>query len=213
MDQILLETVVDKLNTTGARLDNQEEELLELSKKIHTLDDQSSSNNELMELVKQLQNNMTAIRWPVREMEKMSERLAQNNELLSSPRTTKKVVFHTAGRLIWVVIGLFIGAILLTIGWIDTSREMEKYRMNDLLWRYTKINQAQSLDYFQDVEKMYISDPGKMESAVEKEELRLKQLDELAKRALEIDPAYSIQKTTSTVPMPVCKKNNSKSKR
>jgi|GEM_PF-4517371 hypothetical protein len=213
MDQILLETVIDKLNTTAARLDNQEEELLEVSKKVHTLNDQTNSNNALGELVKQLQNSMISVRWPVREMEKISERLAQNNELLSSPRTTKKVVYHTVGRLIWILIGLFIGAILLTIGWMNTSREMEKYRMNDLLWRYIKINnQGQNLDYLQDVERIYISDPGKMESAVEKEELHLKQLDELAKRALEIDPAYSIQKITSTVPMPISKKKNSNSK-
>jgi hypothetical protein len=68
---------------------------------------------------------------------------------------------------------------------------------------YIKItNQTQNLDYLQDVEKMYISDPGKMELEVEKEEMRLKQLDDLAKRALEIGPAYQVPATDSVVNLP-----------
>jgi hypothetical protein len=201
MDQLLIETIIEKIDSSEARLDRQGLELVDLSGKVSGLTDQASAINNLADLVKELQKNMIAIRWPVKEMEKMSERMAKNNDLLSNPRKTRKIVFHTAGRLIWVIIGLFIGIGLLTIGWINTSKDLEKYQMNDILWRYVKTtNRAQNLIYFQDLEKMYVSDPDKMQSAVEKEELRLKQLDELSERAIEISPSDSFQRTGMVSP-------------
>src|SRR5665213_2056413 len=102
MDQLVIDTIIEKIDTNETRLDEQGTKLAEISKKVSLITDQSNTIKAIAELVKKLQDNMKAVSWPVKEMTEMSSRLAANNDLLTYPRKTKQVVFHTAGKLAWV---------------------------------------------------------------------------------------------------------------
>jgi hypothetical protein len=179
MEQLLIDSIIEKVDANETRLDSQGKELLEISKKVSTMTDRTDVIKNLADLVKKLQHNIIAISWPVKEMTELSNRLSQNNELLANPKKTKQIVFHTAGRLLWVIIGLFIGMVTLIIVMVNTFNRRDQYRMNDLMWRYVKlINHSQNLEYLQAVEKQYLANPEKMKSLVEMGELHLKQLEE-----------------------------------
>jgi hypothetical protein len=184
MGPLIIDTIIEKVEASEIRLDEQEKVISEISQKVSAINDQSNTITNITELVKKLQDNMYNIRWPVKEITEMSNRLGTNNELLANPRKTKKIIFHTAGKLIWVVIGLFVGMVFLTIGWINTSNMLDQFRKHDIMWRYIKLtNQSQNLEYLHSIERLLLTNPEKMQSLVEKEELRVKQLEESTQKA------------------------------
>ncbi len=179
MEPLIIDTIIEKVDANAANLDDQEKVISELSQKVVAMADQSNTIIKVAELVKKLQDNMNAIRWPVKEITEMSNRLATNNELLANPRKTKQVIFHTAGRLLWAVIVLFVGMVFLIMGWMNTARNLDQFRMHDIMWRFVKsTNHSQNLEYLHSVETLYLENPEKMELLVSQEELSQKQLEE-----------------------------------
>jgi len=199
MESLLIETIVEKVDASATRLEEQETFISEISQKVAVITDQSNALKNIIELVRNLQENIKTINWPVKEMTEMTNRLAKNNELLSNPRKTKQVLFHTAGRLLWVVVGLFVGMTFLIMGWINISNKLDRFQMHDVMWRYVKLtNQSQNLEYLQAVERMYLSDPEKMKSLVEKEELRLSQLEKSNPKSIKAYPTDP-ERVTDTI--------------
>jgi hypothetical protein len=179
MDLLVIETIIEKVEAAETRLNTQGKELTEITKKISTMTDQTNTIKTVVDLVKKLQGNINNITWPVREITEMSSRLSRNNELLANPKKTKQVVFHTAGKLIWVIVILSALIISLIVFLVNTSNKLEQTKMNDMLWRYIRLsNNSQNLEYLQSVERMYLAHPEKMKYLVEKEELRIKQIGE-----------------------------------
>jgi hypothetical protein len=122
-------------------------------------------------------------------MREMSSRLELNNELLANPRKTKKVIFHTAGKLLWVIIGLSVGMVFLVLGWVNTSNKLDQYRMHDIMWRYIKLtNKSQNREYLQSIERLCLDNPDKINSIIEKEDLRMEQLEESTQRGINDNP-------------------------
>lgn len=186
MGPLIIDTIIEKVEASEIRLDEQEKVITEISEKVSAITDQSSTIKNVTEVVKNLQDNMYNIRWPVKEMTEMSNRLAINNELLANPKKTKKIIFHTAGRLLWVVIGLFVGIVFLIMGWISTSNKLDQFRMHDIMWRYVKsTNHSQNLEYLQSIERLCLGDPKKMQFLVEKAELLQKQQDEMIQKSFQ----------------------------
>jgi hypothetical protein len=196
MDHLVIETIIEKVEAIEVRLNIQGKELSEITKKVSTVNDQANTIKTIANLIKKLQDNMNTITWPVKEMTEMSILLAQNNELLTNPVKTKHVVFHTAGKLIWVIVILSALIISMIVFLVNTSSKLEQSEKNDMLWRYIKLsNNSQNLEYLQSVERIYLADPEKLKSLVEKEELRLKQIAES-----EINnPGQSAADTTSVL--------------
>jgi hypothetical protein len=198
MEPLIIDSIIEKIDASVVRIGEQEKVITEISQKVSQMSDQSSTIKNVAELVKNLQDNMYNIRWPVKEMTEVSNRLAENNELLSNPRKTKQVIFHTAGRLLWVIVGLFIGMVFLVMGWINTSNKLDQFRMHDIMWRYVKLtNHSQNLEYLQSVENLYVINPDKMQSLVEKEELSLKQISETTQKSLK-DGLFKSNKVNDT---------------
>ena len=177
MDQLVIETIIEKVEATEISLNTQGKKLSEITKKVSTVTDQANTIKTIANLIKKLQDNMNTITWPVKEMTEMSNLLAQNNELLAHPKKTKQVIVHTAGKLIWIIVSLFAMMLSLIILLVNTSNKLDQFKMNDMIWRYIKLsNSSQNLEYLQTVERLYLASPEKMKSLVEKEELKLKQM-------------------------------------
>jgi uncharacterized coiled-coil protein SlyX len=138
MEPLIIDSIIEKVDANEARLAEQEKAISEISQNLAVMEDQANTINHVGELVNKLQDNIYSIRWPVKEMREMSSRLELNNELLANPRKTKQVIFHTAGKLIWVVVGLSVGMAFMVVGWVNTLNKLDEFRMHDIMWRYVK---------------------------------------------------------------------------
>ena len=176
MDNFLIDTVIEKVDGQGKRLDQNEKLVTEMKEKVSGISDQSDNFKKLGEVVGQILEKMNQIDWPVEKMNELSLRLKLNNDLLSKPVKTKTTVVHTAGKLGWGVLFLSCSAILLVIGLFEIAGKLDQYKMNDLLWRYVKVtNKAQNIEYLQAIESLYLKNPELMNSYVEQEELKQRQ--------------------------------------
>ena len=179
MDQLVIETIIEKVEGAETRLNTQGKELAEITKKVSTITDQSNTIKTTANLLKKLQDDMNTITWPYGEISEMTNLLIQNKELLAHPKKTKQVIVHTAGKLGWSIAGLSVIIISLIILLINITNKLNQYKMNDMTWRYIKLsNSSQNLEYLQSVERLYLAHPEKMKSLVEREELKLKQITE-----------------------------------
>jgi hypothetical protein len=179
MENFLIDSVIEKVDGHQKRLDHNEKTLTEMEEQVSGLSDQSSNLKKLAELVGQVQERMNKIIWPVEKMNELSFRLKLNNDLLSQPVKTKQTVVHTAGKLAWVIVLLFIIVVSLVIELFEIANKLDQYKKNDLLWRYAKVtNKGQNLEYLQSIEKLHLKDPERMKSVVIEAELYQKQLSE-----------------------------------
>lgn len=86
--------------------------------------------------------------------------------------------------------------ISLIIFLVNTANKLDRFRMNDIMWRYIKIsNNAQNLEYLQSVERLYSVDPDKMKTLVEQEELHQKQVLESEMK----NPVHNITDSISSL--------------
>jgi hypothetical protein len=179
MDDLLVDTIIDKLNLNDKRLDESEKQLAEIDHKLVGISDQTENLKKVAAIVERLQDSMTEIKWPVDEINQMSLRLKINNGLLANPVKRKQTVVHKLGNLLWLIIGLSVAVISLSLWLINISERMNQYKANDLLWRYIKVTAgSQNLEYLQRLEKGYLDDPDKVKSFVEQQELTQKQVAE-----------------------------------
>ena len=171
--------MIEKVNSQEKRLGENDRMIREIDGKISEMSSQKVNVNQLAELVKQLREKMSAIKWPAEKINELSLRLEINNNLLSNPVKTKQTVVHTAGKLIWVIALLSITVISLIIGIVETAGKLERYKTNDMLWRYLKVSSnSNDLKYLQTIERLYPIRHENMKVQVEEAELKEKQIAE-----------------------------------
>ena len=176
MSQIIVETLVEKVNNQEIRLNEQHKVTAKIAETISTMKSESENIQKLSGIVNHLQDNLTRIKWPLEEMRDLKSNLSQNNSLLQQPKREKVIHVHTGSKLLWVTIAVSVICILVIFGWINTSRSLVEYKMHNACWRYLKLNMnAKDLEYLQKIERLYQQDPGQWIRLIEEKELVLQQ--------------------------------------
>jgi hypothetical protein len=176
MSQIIVETLVEKVNNQEIRLNEQYKASTKIAETISTMKSESANIQKLSGVVNHLQDNLTRINWPLEEMRGLKSTLSQNNLLLQQPRKEKVIHVHTGSKLLWITIAVSVICILVIFGWIDTSNTLDNYKMNNACWRYLKLNMnAKDLDYLQKIERLYQQDPEQWIRLIEEKELAVQQ--------------------------------------
>lgn len=174
MSQIIVETLVEKVNKQEIRLNEQHKVTAKIAETISTMKSESENIQKLSGIVNHLQDNLTGIKWPLEEMRDLKSNLSQNNSLLQQPKREKVIHVHTGSKLLWVTIAVSVICILLIFGWINTSSSLDEYKMHNACWRYLKLNMnAKDLEYLQKIERLYQQDPGQWIRLIEEKELAL----------------------------------------
>jgi len=188
MEQIFIDSVIDKVNACARKVKEQETAIVDLQKNAPAIKQAESNLNTATTIIHQLQENMKMLHFPMDEMNRLSKELASNKQLLSRPRKDKVVHIHTAGKLMGAVIGLFVLILILIYGWYNTYATLNDYRMHDIVWRQLKLRvPAQALESLQALEREYLSNPSLMRENVEKAELRLQQDAEARQKVAEAE--------------------------
>ncbi len=87
MEALIIDTIIEKVNANVTRLDEQEKIISEISQKVLvTTTTKVEAIKNVVDAINIIRKNINSIQWPVKEMTEMSNRLAENNELLSNPR-------------------------------------------------------------------------------------------------------------------------------
>ncbi|MBA4168466.1 MAG: hypothetical protein H0X41_13150 [Chitinophagaceae bacterium] len=188
MEQIFMNTIVDKVNACADKVKEQETAIAGLQKNAPAIKEAEANLHSATSIIHQLQENMKTLRFPVEEMNRLSEELNANNQLLSRPRKDKVFHIHTAGRLMSAVIVLSVVVLILGYGWYNTHATLDDYRMHDIIWRQLKLRvSAEPLESLHALETEYQANPSLMKDNVEKAELRLQQDAEARQKVAEAE--------------------------
>ena len=176
MSQIIVETLVEKVNNQEIRLNEQHKVTAKIAETISTMKSESENIQKLSGIVNHLQDNLTRIKWPLEEMRDLKSNLSQNNSLLQQPKREKVIHVHTGSKLLWVTIAVSVICILVIFGWINTSRSLVEYKMHNACWRYLKLNMnAKDLEYLQKIERLYQENTDQWIKLIEEKELAFQQ--------------------------------------
>lgn len=184
MSQIIVDTLVEKVNKQEIRLNEQHKASMKIAETISTMKSESENVQKLSAIVNHLQDNMIRIKWPVEEMNSLKSALSQNNSLMQQPKKEKVLHVHTGSKLLWITIAVSAICMLLLFGWINTSTTLDEYKMHNTCWRYLKLNvNAKDLEYLQKIERLYQQSPEQWIRGVEENELAIQQKAEAQLKA------------------------------
>lgn len=90
--------------------------------------------------VGELKNSTRSISFPIKQMQELSNRLAETAILLRQPVTNKVVHHHYIPKVIWIAAGLFVALVLVCSGWYMTAGKLDEYEASDTKYRYLKLS-------------------------------------------------------------------------
>ena len=177
MSEILLESIVEKLEGLE----------IALLKKDDTKENDPTGILLLKE-VKALQAGITKLASSHSETNEKVQNLTSAIALLKAssgiPPQGKASHTHHLHKGIWVAIALSILAASFLYGWIRSSVSKEKYRANDILYRYLKVNgNRESLKGLYHIDSLYKSNSDDFIKHVEQQEENLAEQVRLMKEA------------------------------
>lgn len=89
--------------------------------------------------VGELKNVTRNISFQIKQMQELSNRLAENAVLLRQPVTNEVVHHHYIPKIIWIAAGLLVALVLVCSGWYMTAGKLEEYEASDTKYRYLKL--------------------------------------------------------------------------
>jgi len=187
MNEVLLETLVEKVNTNEKNINDQEKEIHEMKEMLMALPDHKELfdqvNNRLFELLDQVKK----IDFLKNEMRELSSVILSTGEGLKKPAKREVFHHHHVPKIIFSLVGLFIILCLVLAGWYMTGEKLEQYRANDTKYRYLKIYENKSLrELLFLTDSLYLREPRMRDSVLERERQIDKYL-EMMKRAAEME--------------------------
>ena len=177
MSEILLESIVEKLEGLE----------IALLKKDDTKQDDASSLLLLKE-VKAMQSGIAKLVSSYSETNEQIQKLSGSIALLkassAAPAQEKVSHMHHLHKGLWVAAALFILTICFLYGWIMSSIAKEKQKVNDILYRYLKVNASnESLKNLYHLDSLYNANPSTFLDHVQQQEENLAEQMRLMKEA------------------------------
>jgi hypothetical protein len=180
--EIMLDTIVEKVESQQKRMQTQEEKLALVEKKVNAIPDHSKDFEEVKTGVRDLKavsNGQNAI---MEKLQGFFTSLEIAVALLRRP--VKSHVHHDhhdhhVPKIIWIAAGLFLALCLVCSGWYMTARDSGQYQANDIKYRHLKLDADSAFhQYLVRLDSIYLSDPDKMrKNVIEQERLKQKRLE------------------------------------
>jgi hypothetical protein len=103
---------------------------------------------DLIEIKKQLTDikvAITAIKFPIKQMEDLSKNLVANAAMLKQPVENKVLHHHHVHKIIIITASIFVMLCLTFCGWYNTAEKLDQYRATDFKYRYLKLKNNPAL--------------------------------------------------------------------
>jgi hypothetical protein len=177
--EIMMDTVVEKVENQQQRIQTQEEKLALVEKKVNAIPDHSKDFEEVKTGVRDLKavsNGQNAI---MEKLQVFFTSLEIAVALLRRPVKSQVYHHHHVPKIIWIAAGLFLALCLVCSGWYMTARDSGQYQANDIKYRQLKLEADSAFhQYLVQLDSIYLTDPDKMRNnVIEQERLKQKRLE------------------------------------
>lgn len=176
MDDILIKSVIEKVEAQESRIG-------EIEVAIEKLSGNNLGIEDIKNAVESIREIAEGISFPIHEMRELSRSVAECRKQLSQPVQNTVQHHHHFPKIIWLSIGLFIILIIASAGWYMTGAALQEYKANDTKYRYLKLFGNDSMAeilFFTD--SLHRVDRSMRDSVIQKEEEN-RQLFELLQKA------------------------------
>ncbi len=176
---VLMDSVVSKVQKQEQRIQAQDEKLTRMEENIKAIPDHSKDWEEakatILELVAVSKGQKTL-------MEKLQDFFRSLDiavNLLRHPVESKVQHQHHFSKIAWITAGLFLTLCLVCSGWYMTAQTISQHKAGDIKYRQLKLtSDSASLRFLWRLDSLYMADPDKMEKVVtEQEQLKQKRLE------------------------------------
>ncbi len=187
MNEILLGTVIDKVDAYEKKLDSQEKQMNELKEKVNHM----GNNSEILSVIKNgMEELRTAIQkqsFPEKELRQLHTDIITNTELLKQPVKKEIIYDYHSRKAIWIAAALFLILCLMSEGWIMTEGKQNMYKANDTKYRYLKLQDNETLNTWLSLtNSVFLMDENIRNTVIAQEEQNRKNF-EIMQKALKME--------------------------
>jgi hypothetical protein len=180
MSEVLLNSMIDKLDTQDRRINELAEKLEHFSRQEQVLNLVDSKVDAVKSLVEK-------ISFPEEDMRELSGNIVTSVALLKQPMQQKIIHHHHAAKIIWVTAALFLVVCLVSSGWFITANNLNAYKANDTKYRYLKLQANQSLSSILSTTDSLYEKDGKMREAILAKEEQNERDFKMLQRAMQME--------------------------
>jgi hypothetical protein len=138
MSELLLHTIIDKLNMESQVVET-------IRERLETLPDNTESLNELNTQLNSIEKTIQKISFPEKEVNQLSFDLNRATSIFQQPLKNEVLHHHHVPKLLWITAGLFLIICLVCSGWYTTHNKLENYIAGDTKYRYLKLDSNKNL--------------------------------------------------------------------
>jgi len=169
MNEILLQTLVDKA-------DKHDRQIEEMEEKIQNASDGMAIFKELKDDLELLGTKVDAIHFPTQQMKELEKRLDQAILTLKHPVTNTTIHHHHVHKIAFITAALFLLLCFVSVEWYSTYKKIDLYQSNDTKYRYLKIQGNKDLQQLLlQTDSIYKAYPDLRDTVIRQEELRFEQ--------------------------------------
>ena len=175
MDEILMKSVIEKVEGQGNKISDIEAALKNHSGNTMGIEDIKNAVVSIKEIAE-------SISFPTKEMRDLSKTIVEVRDRLNRPVLNTVQHHHYIPKILWLAMGLFLALAVVCTGWYMTATSMNENKANDTKYRYLKLNRNRLLqDLLSVTDSLYRADPDMRDSVIQREEENRKILELLQK--------------------------------
>ena len=177
--EIMMDTVVEKVENQQQRIQTQEEKLTLIEKKVNAIPDHSKDIGEMKTSFRDLLAISKGQKTLMGKIEVFIFNLKTATDMLQHPVESKVHNHHHVPKIIWIAAGLFLALCLVCSGWYATVNNSVQYQANDIKYRQIKLIADSAFHQcLVHLDSVYLTDPDKMRNnVIEQERLKQKRLE------------------------------------
>ena len=129
MNEILIGSLIDKVDAQERKIGLQENQINELREKANKTADNTEAVKQFTTTLEGIQTDIKKLTFPEKEMRQLSARLETIKIVLLKEPVKKEIIHHYySTKIIWIAAALFLIVCLISIGWYNTYKNLQMYK-------------------------------------------------------------------------------------
>ena len=129
MNEVLIGSLIDKVDAQERKIEGQENQINELREKVNTTPDNSEVVSQFKTALEGIRTDIKKLFFLEKEMRQMSATLETIKILLLKEPVKKEIIHHYySTKISWIVAALFLIVCLISIGWYNTYKSLQMYK-------------------------------------------------------------------------------------
>jgi len=184
MNEVLIGSLIDKVDAQERKIGIQESQINELREKASTTPEITEAVSQFKTALEGLRADIKKLSFPEKEMRQLSANLETTMLILKQPVKKEITHHHHATKTIWIAAALFLIVCLVSTGWYNTYKNLEMYKANDTKYRYVKLYGWPSLNrWLGQIDSAYIVNGNMRKAVIAREELNQRNFEMMQKSA------------------------------